>query len=278
MNRSIRLYRALPVIVLGAALALVPRPGFPSDLCGEDGDWSQTHFGDRGKTATDLQEIHEPAPRGAWRIDCGDNGSAQLSAWDKDEIQICAQVTAWAPDRARAEALRRSIHVETGGGMLRAEGPDQTRTSRWSVSYRIFAPKKLDLNAQAVNGGVSIEGIHGRIVLHSVNGPIGITDSGGDVRGRTTNGPLSVRLAGTRWSGEGLDVETVNGPISLMVPERFSADLETGTTNGPMEMAFPVTMQGRMTHHITTVLGQGGPPIRVVTTNGPVVVERPGRE
>jgi DUF4097 and DUF4098 domain-containing protein YvlB len=275
MNRELRAIPAFPALFLVAALVLLPGPAASSDLCGADGDWSQTHFGDgRGKTATDLQEIHEAAPRGTWRIQGGDNGSVQISDWDKDEVLICAQVTAWSRDKDRAERLLRSIHVETGGGVLRAEGPDQSKAQRWAVSFRIFAPREINLNVETVNGGVSVEGLRGRMTFRSVNGPLQITNAGGDVRGRTTNGPISVALSGSRWTGEGLDLETVNGPVQLSIPERFSAALTTGTQNGPMDIAFPVTVQGRMRHQFSTVLGKGGPPIRVVTVNGPVVLQR----
>jgi hypothetical protein len=235
------------------------------------------HFDEgRGKQATDLQSIHEPAPRATWRIDCGENGSVQLGAWDKDEILICAQVTAWTRDKGgRPENLLRSIRVETGGGFLRATGPAQSKSARWAVSYKIFAPRRIDLDVKAENGGISLEGIHGRMNLRSVNGPIAIEDAGGDVRGRTANGPVSARLSGSSWKGAGLDLETANGPVHLIIPEGFSADLETGTENGPMETAFPVAHQRRGSRRVAVVLGSGGPPVRVVTTNGPVMVARP---
>jgi len=107
-----------------------------------------------------------------------------------------------------------------------------------------------------------------------VNGPISVTKSGGDVRGRTTNGPLAVTLGGSRWSGRGLDLESMNGPITVTVPANYSAELEFGTTNGPMQFDFPITVQGRVSKTIKTTLGSGGPPIRVVTTNGPASMER----
>jgi DUF4097 and DUF4098 domain-containing protein YvlB len=275
MKFRLRIALILPALV---ALALAPSGIQASDLCGNDGDWSQMRFGDRGKTATDLQQIHEPAPRGTWRIEGGENGGVALSDWDKDEVLICAQVTAWAPDAARAEKLLRSIHVETGGGTLRAEGPVQSRSARWGVSYKIFAPREIDMHVETMNGGIYVEGIHGRMTLSSVNGPLQIVHAGGDIRGRTTNGPVSATLSGSRWSGEGLDLETVNGPVTLSLPERFSAELTAGTENGPMDIAFPVTVQGRMRRHIETTLGSGGPPIRVVTTNGPIVLQHPDRD
>jgi hypothetical protein len=43
-----------------------------------------------------------------------------------------------------------------------------------------------------------------------------------------------------------------------------------------MSLDYPMTLQGRITKRISSTLGQGGPTVRVVTTNGPVVV-REGR-
>ena len=50
-----------------------------------------------------------------------------------------------------------------------------------------------------------------------------------------------------------------------MVPEGYSARLETGTTNGGMTVDFPVTVEGRIGRRLTTDLGTGGPPVTVVT-------------
>ncbi len=98
------------------------------------------------------------------------------------------------------------------------------------------------------------------------------------MRAHAQNGPLLVHLQGTRWDGTGLDAETQNGPLTVDVPEGYNAAFETGTINGPMEIDFPVTVQGRIGvgahRHLTTTLGSGGPLVRVVTTNGPAVIRR----
>jgi hypothetical protein len=61
--------------------------------------------------------------------------------------------------------------------------------------------------------------------------------------------------------------------VTLSIPEDYSTKLETGTVHGPVDFDIPVTVQGR-TNQIRTRLGRGGPPIRVMTTNGPVRVRR----
>ena len=266
---------AAALLLAGAALALGPLPA-SADLCDET-EWSRTSFGDRGKTVRDYRSMREEAPQGVWRIDAGENGSVQLSDWERDEVLICAEVAAWSPDRVRAEKLLRSIHVETDGGRLRAAGPAQSKSARWAVSFRIFAPRSTDLDVEALNGGVSVEGIRGRMTLRTENGPLRIIGAGGDIRGRTSNGPLAVTLAGSRWDGRGLDVETTNGPVQLSIPRRYSAELTTGTENGPMAGHYVGASRRGRSRHVTTVLGSGGAPIRVVTTNGPVVVQHDGK-
>ena len=78
-------------------------------------------------------------------------------------------------------------------------------------------------------------------------------------------------------TGVGLDAETRNGPVVISIPEGYNAELTTGTVNGPMDIGFPITVQGRIgtgRRHLTTTLGSGGPSIRAVTTNGPAVIRK----
>ena len=64
----------------------------------------------------------------------------------------------------------------------------------------------------------------------------------------------------------------MNGGVELAIPTNYNARLETGTTNGGMDIGFPVTVQGRLNRRLTTQLGSGGPTVRVMTTNGGVVL------
>jgi hypothetical protein len=83
-------------------------------------------------------------------------------------------------------------------------------------------------------------------------------------------------LTGSRWQGGGLDAETTNGPVQLSIPEGYSAKLTTGTENGPVAGAFVGVSLGGRRRHVSMVIGSGGAPVRVVTTNGPVVVDQGG--
>jgi hypothetical protein len=210
---------------------------------------------------------------GTISIDGGENGGARVAGWDHDSIDVIARIQTNADDEAAARELARAVSITVQNGTIHAEGPRSTGRASWSVSFDVMVPRQSDLHVTANNGPVGVHSVHGTMDLRAVNGPLDIDDAGGDVHGHTTNGPLEVHLTGKSWDGRGLDAETTNGPLTLRIPESYSAHLETGTSNGPMSVGFPITVQGRLSRHISTDLGSGGATVRAVTTNGPLDIQ-----
>jgi len=213
----------------------------------------------------------------ALSVDGGLNGGVVVEGSSGSVVEVRAKVWANAPDVARAEAIANAVEVRMVRGRLSADGPETGRREGWGVSWEIRVPRATDLDVETHNGGVRIDGVEGRIRFEALNGGVRLTEVAGDVSGRTTNGGLSIVLGGARWWGEGLDVETTNGGIDLTIPEGYSARVETGTVNGGIDVDFPVTVRGRVGRRLTTTLGEGGPTIRAVTTNGGVKIHRGGR-
>ena len=215
-------------------------------------------------------------PAGALNVDAGQNGGIVVEAWDGNDIRVRAVVQGSARSEARAREIAGQVQVQSGGGRVYATGPDLERRESWSVSYRINVPRRNDLDLHANNGGITIVGVNGNMRFDTTNGGVKLQDVGGRVNGETRNGGLNVTLSGDRWDGEGLDVETSNGAVTLNLPENYNAELETRTVNGGLRIDFPITVQGELTARrgINTTLGSGGPLVRVRTTNGGVKVAR----
>ena len=203
-------------------------------------------------------------------VDGRDNGGVAFYGWDKNEIMARALIQANADTRAEAQALAKDIKIETSMDRVRADGPSNRRYEYWSVSYEVYVPRKMDLDAETQNGGITVEGVEGRMSLHGVNGGITLRDVAGDIRAETTNGGAHAYLSGSSWRGAGLDLETTNGGVTLEFPRNFNADLETGTVNGGLDIDFPITVSGTLGRRIRTKLGNGGPRVRAITTNGGV--------
>jgi hypothetical protein len=235
---------------------------------------------DRGRDRdryTHCEVREESMAAGPLTVDAGTNGGIRVVAWDESSIRVQAVVQASARVEARARELASNVRLMVGGGHVSASGPERTdRRESWSVSYRINVPRRNDLDLRARNGGITIEGVAGDIKFDTNNGGVRLTDLGGTVRGETHNGGLNIALSGRQWEGEGLDVITTNGGVTLAIPDGYNAQLETRTVNGGFRSDFPLTVQGELSFRrgISATLGSGGAPVRVRTTNGGVKVSR----
>jgi hypothetical protein len=257
------------------AIPLIAAPSAAQQSVSTDHEWCDNASRDRDRDHyCEVREFTLPADRRLVEVDGGPNGGIRVEGWERNEIRVLARVQGWDRDRDEARAIVGDIEIVTRGP-IRADGPRRLRRAGWSVSYRLMVPRTSDLSLETVNGGIDILDVSGDISFRAVNGGIGLERVSGDVRGGTTNGGIEVALSGGQWEGRGLDVETTNGGIRMLIPEDYRARLETGTVNGGFRIDFPITIQGRITRRrITTDLNGGGPTIRAVTTNGGVVIRR----
>lgn len=265
--------RTLPLLALLCALTL---PAFAQqarvladDAWCEDDRW----YDEDRERYCEVREITLPAGRAVIAVDAGQNGGISVEGWDRDEIRIRAKVVAMARDADEARERVRAVRIDTDG-TIEADVPRPGRNAWAWVSYEVMVPHRSNLDLETHNGGIHIEDVAGEVSFRAVNGGVSLEGLAGDVRGRTTNGGLAIALDGDRWNGAGLDVETTNGGVELVVPDGYSARLETRTVNGKVYFDFPVTVQGRIDREFSTDLGEGGARIRAVTTNGAVEVRK----
>jgi DUF4097 and DUF4098 domain-containing protein YvlB len=256
------------VAVLALGFPSARLPDFPAAV---QDDWCRDNNGDRDRGwFCEVREMTISSNMDPIRVDAGPNGGIRVEGWDQNEIRIAVRVSAWARDDEAARVMVSEVEIRTDGGRISSDGPRTERRESWSASFRLMVPRSSNMDLETNNGGVSINGVTGRLEFNTTNGAIRLDDVHGDVRGRTTNGGLDIRLTGSEWQGRGLDVTTTNGGVDLTVPRVYNARLETGTVNGGMRIDFPITVQGRIGRNISTDLGNGGTLIRVRTTNGGV--------
>lgn len=226
--------------------------------------------GDKISTS-ELREL-TVAANGRLEVDGARNGGISVRGENRSDVLVRACVQAWGSSEQEAKSLASSVRINTGS-VIKADGPDE---NGWSVSYEIRAPRNSNLALRAQNGGISVKSVDGDIDVNTVNGGVSIADAAGTVRGRTTNGGLSVVLAGSGWKGSGLDLQTTNGGVNLILPSNFAANVEAGTVNGGFSSDFPglqVEKQsdrsyGPQPKKVAASINGGGAPVRVVTTNG----------
>ena len=273
MNKILRgsVLSAFVAVMCVSAFAQTTREKSSSLACRE-GDW----YNDRLVSSCQVREQTLPATSGQLSIDGRQNGGVSVKGWDQNQILVRARVQTAALSLPEAEQLASQIQIETGGNKIFASGPESRKDSHWNVSYEVFVPRKSDVSVETHNGGVSIADVNGRIDFTALNGGVVLRRVGGTVRGSTTNGGLVVDLTGDRWDGESMDVSTTNGGVVMSVPDNYSANIQTGTVNGRVDVDFPVTVQGNITKQLSFNLGSGGASVRARTTNGGVRIQRAG--
>lgn len=231
-------------------------------------------YRESGERACHTSVLTLTRPAGALEVDGRQNGGVEVVGTDRRDIRLKARIEAHARTEDRAEAIAAAVRIHSEDGRVFATGPETGNREWWSVNFELEVPSRMDLTLQAHNGGLTVEGVTGTLRLTTRNGGIHLTSVNGDVVAETGNGGVNVRLDGDAWEGKGLDATTTNGGVEVVVPRDYSAHLVTGTTNGGIDIDFPITVQGRIGRRISADLGRGGATIRVMTTNGGVAVRR----
>lgn len=222
----------------------------------------------------EVKEQTLSATGGTLNVDGMQNGGIHVKGWERNDILVRYRIQTQAATQTEADNLASQIRVTTANGQIRAEGPEQMNKAHWDVGYEIFVPRQSNLSLKTHNGGIGISGVRGQIEFEALNGGVSLKQLGGNVKGATVNGGLSVELIGNTWDGEGLNVKTTNGGLSVSVPDNYSAQLNAGTINGGFNVSPSIAEVARGAKQLSVNLGSGGTNLRIYTTNGGVSIKR----
>jgi len=218
----------------------------------------------------------------------------RVRGWDRPEYAVEVCKIASADDRNTAEALVRGISVTRSAGRFSNSGP-VAENANWHLYFIVHAPRdgRLDLETKngpmevsgisgslklrATNGPIAVRDCAGQVEVHTANGPISFSGGGGEVHLNANNGPISLELAGDIWNGSQLQARTLNGPVSLTMPDTFRSGIRVETDgNSPMSCGAAAcrnAWRDNASHQRTLQLNGSQDTIRVSTGNGPVAVK-----
>ena len=81
-------------------------------------------------------------------VDARENGSVRFFGTDRSDILVRALVQAYADTRAEAEQLAKEVRIEAGNERVYSDGPSNRRSRGWYVSYEVWVPRRLNLEAE----------------------------------------------------------------------------------------------------------------------------------
>jgi hypothetical protein len=137
------------------------------------------------------------------------------------------------------------------------------------VSFHVMLPEGVTFHGRTVNGDLQAMGLGSDVMLKTVNGDVDLSTAG-RAEAATVNGSIEAAFGNTDIREEAT-FTTVNGNITLDVPDDIDADLDASWLNGELDSELPFKLQGRMAKgRASGVIGDGGPLLSVSTVNGSI--------
>jgi hypothetical protein len=197
------------------------------------------------------------------------NGSVNISAWERDQVEVYALKSTQGDPR---DLDRVQIEVQSRGDTLAVDTryPQDDGVEVY-VEYHIRVPQHCELRrVSTVNGFVRVFGVEGSGDLRTVNGGVEVFDSAGRFSAHTTNGNLRLELRGMEGNGP-VVLETVNGSVELGLPASAGADVEVRSLNGDFRSELPVLVKDSLdARGFRGRLGPGGSTLHIHTVNGAI--------
>jgi hypothetical protein len=213
----------------------------------------------------------------------GVNGAVRAVASDDDAVSVRAERRGRRddPESVRIEVVehadgvticavyptprnsRRENECRPGGGRNSVQNNDV------KVDFLVRIPAGVRFAGHTVNGDVDADGLRADVQASTVNGSVDVRTTG-FAEASTVNGDITLRL-GRSQIDEDVEFETVNGSITIEMPEGLDADFRARTVNGSIDSDFPISVTGKISRRsIRGTIGNGGPELRLSTVNGSI--------
>ena len=207
------------------------------------------------------------------------NGSVVVTGGGSDSVEIIATKKADNQkdlDKIEIEITNsaKEIVVETELG-----GSDHwysRGSNSGSVKYEVIVPVGTNLDSvETVNGNVNISGVSGKVVAESVNGDLDVSDLAGDVELSTVNGGIEAEFSMLE-DQQRVKMETVNGRVTINLPEDADVDINADTLNGGINAKdFGLEAdKGFVGSDLNGKIGDGGARLNIDTVNGSIKIRR----
>ena len=220
------------------------------------------------------------------------NGQIQIEAWDKDSVRVSAEKIIRASSKEKAQEYLKELKIEfetesdflsikpifpkhTGEGWNFFDWLFGTGSRiRATVNFHLWVPRQSSIESSSVNGSTRITGTTGEIDTKGTNGRLLFKDVCGDISGETVNGSISARIL-NGGSLNSLVLKTINGSITIELPETAGGHIVLKTVNGSIESDFPIEFTGKISRHkMKGHFGKGHSRVELTTINGAIRVRK----
>jgi hypothetical protein len=227
-----------------------------------------------------------------WRLSPGErieikgvNGKIEAQGTSGNKVEVSA-VKRWKksdPDEVRIEVIEHEEGITLCTVYPTPEGkPDNEcepgEGGRMSVNnndvvvdYVVRVPSGVGFVGRTVNGGIEAMDLEGPAQAFTVNGSVRV-ETRDEATAETVNGSIVAAVGSASWRGA-LEFTTVNGSITLALPDEVAAQVRAETVNGSITTDFPLTVSGKFNRRkLSGTIGDSdrGGQLALTTVNGSI--------
>ena len=238
-----------------------------------------------GKATETWSRTYKLADKGRFEL-INVNGKITAEATDGNELIVEGHKTAKArSDEAAKELLAKlEIREEAGESTVRVESrpPRLSGFSAHEIEWTIKVPKGVILDLRTTNGGVRLNNLTNEVHAKSTNGGVrGVNIDPTIVEASTVNGGIELELTTPLETSDSIDMEAVNGGVTLQLLPESKASIEARCVNGGVKVEEGLQIkrddeeQGpghefERRRRLNGTMNGGGAHVRMSTTNGGV--------
>ncbi len=208
------------------------------------------------------------------------NGDIEITGGAGNTVRVTAEKSADDAD----DLARLRVEIKTDADSIRIETVYEKSTGGWfnnnnsgEVNYTLTVPASANLDAiSTVNGGIRVSGVDGPVKAESVNGDLELSNLVADVGLETTNGGIEASFD-TLKGNQRVNADTVNGRITLLLPEDASARVSAETLNGGIDagdFGLEVDERSFVGKNLKGNIGSGEARIDLDTVNGGIRIRK----
>lgn len=209
------------------------------------------------------------------------NGSIIVEAWDRNEVRLEAVKTADSKEDLESVDLKidsrpDSFSVEADYGQWKWGENKKNRTTSVSVEFKLSVPRTANLNEiETVNGSITVSNFVNSTKISAVNGNVIASNLRGNALLSTVNGEVKADFDRVE-QGTRVNLSTVNGKVSLLLPSDCNATVKADSLNGSITNGFglPVRKGEYVGRDLYGKIGSGEAQVRLNTVNGELNINR----
>jgi hypothetical protein len=239
-----------------------------------------------GKAEDTWSRTYKVADRGRFElINVNGRITAEPAAGAEVIVEGHRIAKATSDDAAKDLLAKLEIREEVGESTVRVESRPPRFNGGFNgiqIEWTVKVPKGVVLDLRTVNGGVRLNGITNEVHAKTTNGGVqGAKLDASVLEATAVNGGITIDLAQPLESSDSIEMETVNGGVSLTLPNESKATIEARCVNGGVrvgELDIKRDDQGgsdfEKKRRLSGTMNGGGASVKLNTTNGGIHVAR----